>query len=119
MGYDSDECLICYCDGGFNNPIKERHNICAKCFKEECPNGLRGRANLASYVQIGKNITCSFCNEKGVCLYQVSICSGHRTLYQKSEEENQENIDEDDVCSGRCSCPYCPNNDEEIKGQFI
>ncbi|MDD4930627.1 MAG: hypothetical protein PHG66_00540 [Candidatus Colwellbacteria bacterium] len=42
MGYDSDEYLICYCDGGVNNcgdHIKQ-YNVCAECYKSECHSGL-------------------------------------------------------------------------------
>ena len=43
MGYDEDECLICYTLGGGNNPADGDMYICLTCFGEEFTKGCVGR----------------------------------------------------------------------------
>lgn len=77
MGYDIGECVICYCISGCNGSSNTIPlNICHICFKEHCPDGLRGRACCSSYVGIAIT-TCDVCGMHGVtCLEQVAVCIG-------------------------------------------
>ncbi len=121
MGYDSNECLFCYCAGGGNNPCNDTdNNLCSECFLENCPSGLRGRATLSSYVQISPSETCYACGLKNrICLYQISLCEGHK-FPQKDDKEEDDNKEEEEnktPCNGYCSCPHCPN--QTMKEKFM
>lgn len=108
MGYDSNECLVCYCDGGVNNcHDNKQYNVCADCFKSECGDGLRGNACSSSYVQICPDVECTFCEKKTICLYQISICLSHVKYLNKENKELKENTYTGEPCRG-CNCPHCP-----------
>lgn len=75
MGYDSGECISCYCRYGGNNLSNViQMTICNVCFMKQCPDGLHGRACCSSYVRISKS-HCDVCCNRGVpCLTRVAVC---------------------------------------------
>lgn len=114
MGYDSNECVICYCDGGVNNCGEhvKSYNLCSECYTSESKCGLRGRARSDNYITIYPDVECTFCEEIKVCLYQVSLCLDHVESLNKEKRELKENTyEEGSACRGRCNCPHCPVED--------
>lgn len=119
MGYDSDECIICYCDGGSNNGSDENtgHTICDICFLLRCPEGVHGRAGCGSYVAVKPFITCDFCGQYGMCLSHVSVCVGcvkslteYNHVVTKSPDSTK--------CARCCSCDDCSRSTEYLRDFF-
>lgn len=85
MGYDYDECLICYLNGCGRNPTKRWGNVCFSCLTEVFTNGpSTGRVVTAlnGLCCFAKFKTCSMCgvtheNEQlGVHVRVCSECQG-------------------------------------------
>lgn len=123
MGYDSGECISCYCQYGCNNLSNViQMTICNICFMKQCPDGLHGRACCSSYVRISKT-HCDVCSNRGVpCLTRVAVCLrcveefdpmcdiSDRHVYhpdKKHKENSDDSDDSDDYESfGNAFCPY-------------
>jgi len=72
MGYDSGECIICYCQKNSRNNMSNiiQLTVCHHCFRKQCPHGLKGRACCSSYTSIATK-DCEICGVKNIpCLYQ-------------------------------------------------
>lgn len=130
MGYDSNECIKCYCQHGGNNCSNIiQMTICNDCFMKQCPRGLRGRACCSSYVRISK-ARCDVCDNYNVpCLTNVAICLecvedfdpkcdiSERHVFNPDEEDEPHEYDslEDTLCpydrtlecDGSCGCINC------------
>jgi hypothetical protein len=90
MGYDSNECLVCYCGSGGNNPVSSEmlYNVCSTCYWAQCREGLRGRAGLSSYAKVFPGMQCNF-------------CSGHAAHFNTAKRELQDlSAESADACGG-------------------
>jgi hypothetical protein len=116
MGYDSNECLLCYLNDGSNN-VADGHvaiSICTSCFvKQSKP--LRGRATRNDIVKKVFNQTCDFCMKTNcLVLNKVALCSEHvpreRLSIEPSDElSNFHGLPPVALCSddvSLCDCAY-------------
>ena len=120
MGYDSGECILCYCNYGANVVTGGTgYNICSSCFLKLCPRGLQGRACCAAYVQLVPDGTCDFCDCEDLCLYHVAVCDRCATELLPAEKIGKTTYVDHIVCDGECSCPECPQRDDSIRECFM
>lgn len=93
MGYDSGECIECYCRGHSNNCTNVvPRNICRECFLSHCPEGLTGRAQCQTYVRVGKKAKCDCCKaELTLCICSVAVCGRCLRDYWPPGAYNAEN----------------------------
>jgi hypothetical protein len=120
MGYDSGECIRCYCYYHGNNcdDNNTNHNICHRCFLKYCPKGLHGRACLGSYVQVLPDAICDLCEQVSICLYQVAVCENCINIMNPLSKEIVSHKVNYSVCDGFCDCPNCPQSSGRLHSYF-
>lgn len=123
MGYDSCECLFCYCNSGGNSDnCDTTASVCRDCFIDRS-GPLRGRARLDSYVEKKFNQHCDFCNrDNQLVLYKVSLCDDHMPKAgddTKSDcSDHDDDISPSDCDDGKCRCVRCPSFIDSLLDKF-
>ena len=81
MGYDEEECAICYSASCGNTDVgssNEHMPICFLCMHEHLTDGFRGR--MSSYLLTSDRYTsgerCVMCHERRHMLMRLPICDG-------------------------------------------
>ena len=95
MGYDSNECLICYLSGNGNNPTHSTAYVCLECLNTHGKKGhVTGRVTSAlNSESVFCSITsCGVCHDTGMA-EQLGICANVCSKCQGSTESES---DEDD-----------------------
>jgi len=86
MGYDEPECMICFVNGGSNNPTT-RKDICLKCFDELIFN--RSRIyKVSEYLTSLHSGMCDKCLSKEVMCYEIYCHSSHIGWSESSSSDN-------------------------------
>lgn len=81
MGYDDDECLECYCEGGSNEITSKHKMLCMRCINEiigETTNERIKRAILNWKKESERVILeCDECGSSMKNLLKVPACGSH------------------------------------------
>jgi hypothetical protein len=81
MGYDPDECLLCYCADGSTKLGNHTFNMCLKCLhefvKEDGPYITPRVKNAIKQFSWATDEECHFCGEEAVLLMEIPHCGGH------------------------------------------
>jgi hypothetical protein len=100
MGYDTNECLACYCQGGGNNYTDDTRLVCLTCL-DPILQGARGRVYCYFKdfaISTGK---CELCSKETNFGFVVPICSVCVEDYKESpigsEESDEGELDVDDI----------------------
>ena len=98
MGYDSGECIACYCgrSGGNSNADENcTENICFGCFQEEF---VSAYCSVVSSLNQNRRITfnekCWHCGQARAFLISSELCEEHWEYLKYDEDEGDED-DED------------------------
>lgn len=86
MGYDDDECLICYLFHGSNSPCNETHYVCVRCVEFEMTDNRRVLIVLGN--SIAGRDTCVVCDKFCNLGFNVRVCGsccGSRMSDSESE----------------------------------
>lgn len=120
MGYDSDECIICYCTQYSNNSTNIiRINLCSTCFFRICKNGLCGRAAYKNCIYLERD-SCDCCNKENVlCLSRIAICKNCTSSLQKICNIKILSKNNDNILRCNCNCEYCWRKFTNDIEQFI
>ena len=86
MGYDNDECVWCYMNGGGNNSDCDTHIVCLVCMNEMTEDGgcsSRFTSGLKSFLESGVG-KCHLCNRECCVWFEAPLCSEHtdEDIYQ-------------------------------------
>lgn len=88
MGYDDDECPICYMTGQGNFEPDSTQLVCGKCINYMMDPDLYGSTpRLASSFKVaasdcGKNdVVCFLCNKHRYFVFEVPCCKEHEGMY--------------------------------------
>lgn len=85
MGYDDDECFICY-NGGFGNKdYRDEEWVCLKCLYETLEDP---RSTEVSYLK-GRDwdyTQCFICEKNGYCM-EIALCKDHYTEYYSEDSD--------------------------------
>jgi len=92
MGYDSNECLLCYLLGEGNNPIDydHEHYICGHCVSIMVEQEKKGTNRVLRVLQDCVDIKerkCYLCRKRVFLSFCVCCCDEHKSFYQNEEEE--------------------------------
>lgn len=121
MGYDSYECMECYCDGGHNNPCKYKAICCMTCLDEKSEGGQRMPRVTSCFRKWEYGISnCQYCGKKDRFTYNIPVCKFHKPDEVTCAFENccviQPPYDEyympGSVCKG-CDKWYCDEHSKE------
>jgi hypothetical protein len=75
MGYDYNECVICYLRGCGNNPTTMR-SICAVCIEKHHDGGNAGRVPSECMHNPGYSGKCDLCHRDRLFTFYVGVCQG-------------------------------------------
>jgi hypothetical protein len=100
MGYDTGECIACYCgrSGGNSNADENcTENICFGCFHEEFVHATcRVGNSLNNERRIATNEKCWHCGDTRSFLITTELCKEHWEYLKYEGEDSDEGDDEDD-----------------------
>lgn len=88
MGYDEDECVVCYLEGNGNNHCQNKQIVCASCLDRLCQHTSQGTKRVRSVLTRQLVINdeeeieeieeienfCYLCNCKCVIRFYTSVC---------------------------------------------
>ena len=75
MGYDSDECFLCYCsEEGGNNITKNVADICLCCLDKHIHKITSRAAYELKNFDFSTESRCDFCHLKKMLLMQITCC---------------------------------------------
>jgi hypothetical protein len=80
MGYDNDECVFCYCNGGGNESDCSKNIICLTCMEEIVDDWTtyRLKAGLKEFLNISDTPEiCRMCNKDAYLYFEAPICEEH------------------------------------------
>lgn len=117
MGYDFEECVVCYAERGKNNDVKTRSMVCDGCldqlsnYQNRIENAVKDRYGTTC-CECGnhKDSDYGFCKKCGIrCkIYRIAICKEHLKEYEMkpinksdiSDSSDSSESDESDASSG-------------------
>ena len=75
MGYDYPECMICYCNDGFNEYTEKKYSICKCCLSSITQ--LQQRALYYADTLSQNNVKCVKCKQEKDGYIDIPICNIH------------------------------------------
>lgn len=116
MGYDSYECIDCYCRGGGNNPVKDHYNICMTCMDEitqEEQNNPRVTNCFSHWDRYCSD--CVMCGKINCFIFRAPLCeSCSNQAIENGKRKcslgscmNMRSHNEKGSCCGNCEFWYC------------
>jgi hypothetical protein len=97
MGYDDDECLLCYNSGYGGKDHVDDKWVCLKCLEESLE---KPRSRELSYLKNcdWEYTDCFLCDTSNVYCMEIALCKDHWVY----------DVDDDDhVTFKDCKCCYC------------
>jgi len=88
MGYDSNECALCYALGGGNVPLDDddQQHVCHACIGRLCSMENRIRFTSGITQEQSYSDACFLCGTVSTSGYMVSLCSDHENDFAEDDE---------------------------------